>query len=297
MPDDLFYPVGVVSCILVFTAHTPHDSDEHHESWFGYWKDDGFRKDRVKGRVPESEEAWKIKKNEWVSAFRKKEIPGFSVWKKVDAGNEWCAESYLETDYSQLCDQPFINNTRDFAGFLVKEGDFDFARKISTDQAAHRSLSEHDWKWFSYSWLFELKKGKRLTKESMENGDTLFIGSTESNNGVTAKINREPIHHGNVISVTYNGSVGEAFYQPKPFWASDDVNVFYPKFELNEYRAMFLITLIRKEKYRFNYGRKWHTDRMLESKIKLPVTSLGEPDWAFMESYIKGLPFSGATHN
>lgn len=27
----------------------------------------------------------------------------------------------------------------------------------------------------------------------------------------------------------YNGSVGEAFYQPKAFWATDDVNVLYFK--------------------------------------------------------------------
>ncbi|MCX6812034.1 MAG: N-6 DNA methylase, partial [Candidatus Berkelbacteria bacterium] len=51
MPNDLFYPVGVVTCIMVFTAHVPHDSDQHHESWFGFWKDDGFRKDKVKGRI------------------------------------------------------------------------------------------------------------------------------------------------------------------------------------------------------------------------------------------------------
>ena len=38
MPDGLFYPIGTVTCIMVFTAHTPHNSDKHHESWFGCWK-------------------------------------------------------------------------------------------------------------------------------------------------------------------------------------------------------------------------------------------------------------------
>jgi hypothetical protein len=55
---------------------------------------------------------------------------------------------------------------------------------------------------------------------------------------------------------------------------------------------MFLITIIRKEKFRFNYGRKWHMQRMKESKIKLPVTKAGKPDWIYMENYIKQLPFS-----
>ena len=44
-------------------------------------------------------------------------------------------------------------------------------------------------------------------------------------------------------------------------------------------------------KYRFNNGRKWHPDRMRESVIRLPATSPGEPDWAYMGNYISTLPF------
>ena len=52
------------------------------------------------------------------------------------------------------------------------------------------------------------------------------------------------------------------------------------------------VTLIRKEKYRFNYGRKWETERMKESLIKLPIDKNGNPDFEFMENYIKSLPYS-----
>jgi hypothetical protein len=55
---------------------------------------------------------------------------------------------------------------------------------------------------------------------------------------------------------------------------------------------MFLCPLIYKEKYRFNYGRKWDKEMMQNSKIKLPITSDGSPDWQFMENYIKSLPYS-----
>ena len=30
----------------------------------------------------------------------------------------------------------------------------------------------------------------------------------------------------------------------------------------------------------------------MQTRIKLPVTPSGEPDWQFMEDYIKSLPFS-----
>jgi len=170
-------------------------------------------------------------------------------------------------------------------------------REIIMPSAAPRStkahsLQEREWKWFRMDELFEIKKGNRLTKEDMRPGETPFIGSTELDNGVTAYIDEDPIHTGNTISVTYNGSVAEAFYQPRDFWASDDVNVLYPRFALNPYIAMFLVAIIRKEKYRYNYGRKWHLERMRESKIKLPVDPLGSPDWVFMEDYIKSLPYS-----
>ncbi len=70
------------------------------------------------------------------------------------------------------------------------------------------------------------------------------------------------------------------------------MNVLYPKFNLTPAIALFITTLIRQEKYRFNYGRKWHMDRMKESCIRLPVKTDGTPDWNFMEQYIKSLPYS-----
>lgn len=140
--------------------------------------------------------------------------------------------------------------------------------------------------------MFSLRKGKRLTKANMTIGNIPFIGSTDSKNGITAMIGQTPIHDGNTISVSYNGSVAEAFYQPTPFWATDDVNVLYPNFDMTPAIALFLCTVIRQEKYRFNYGRKWHLERMEQSVIKLPTAQAGQPDWDFMENYVKTLPFS-----
>ncbi|NTW30306.1 MAG: N-6 DNA methylase [Candidatus Moranbacteria bacterium] len=120
MPDDLFYPVGVVACIMVFTAHVPHESDPHHESWFGYWKDDGFRKDRVEGRIPTKR--WPEIREKWLYMYRRQEITGKSVWKKVGVNDEWCAEAYLETDYSDISDEEFENELKKFFVFKSLHG-------------------------------------------------------------------------------------------------------------------------------------------------------------------------------
>lgn len=164
--------------------------------------------------------------------------------------------------------------------------------RMSKNKETQSEISPRNWKWFEIQELFTIKKGKRLTKANMLYGKTPFIGSINSNNGYREFVGQKPIHDGNTITVNYNGSVGEAFYQPKPFWASDDVNVLYPKFKMNRYIALFFVTLIRKEIFRFNYGRKWNMERMNVSKIKVPVDKQGMPDYLPMENYIKTLPFS-----
>ena len=155
------------------------------------------------------------------------------------------------------------------------------------------NLSEKKWKYFIYGALFEVKKGKRLVMSQMnQNGKYPFVSSIDDNNGVSCKVDVKPNQEGNTISVNYDGSVAEAFYQPDPFWALDSVNVLYPKFKLTPNIGMFLVTIIKKEKYRFNYGRKWHKERMEKSKIKLPIDKEGNPDWKFMDDFIKTLNYS-----
>lgn len=142
------------------------------------------------------------------------------------------------------------------------------------------------WRSFKIGDLFSIKKGKRLTREEQLAGNTPYIGAVDSNNGVTNYISQAPIHNGNTISLSYNGSVGEAFYQERAFWATDDVNVLYPKFSLTRNIALFLCPILRLEKYRFAYGRKWTLEKMKASVIRLPAKG-DEPDWQYMDDYIK----------
>lgn len=174
------------------------------------------------------------------------------------------------------------------------------------------SLETEKWKWFQYGEVFEIEKGY-YNKKPHEDGiwDIAFIGATETNNWITSRHNLEDIENtskdgsdnnhtldekifsGNCITVSNNGSVGCAFYQNNEFTCSHDVNVLRPKVgSWNKYSALFITTLIEKEKYRWAYGRKWRPARMPASKIKLPITSSWTPDWQFMEDYIKGLPYS-----
>jgi len=292
LPDDLFYPVGVVPCIMVFTAHHPHAASNK-KSWFGLWKHDGFIKTKHKGRVDENG-LWARIREEWVNSFlNRDEIPGHCTKAQVTADEEWCAEAFIETDYGELTLESFKTVVLNYLSHNILEEEFGIVSEVVDAKPVNSkpAIDDDDWSGFRIDDLFELKKGKRLTKANMTQGETRFIGAIDSNNGLRQKIGQKPIHSGNTITVNYNGSVGEAFYQPKPFWASDDVNVLYPKFELNVFSGLFISTVIRLEKFRFNYGRKWHLERMAASKIKLPSLKDGTLDLVFMEKFIKSLPF------
>lgn len=166
---------------------------------------------------------------------------------------------------------------------------------VPSSRAADLKLDS--WAWFSLggpNGLFNIKKGKRLTAADQTEGTTPYIGAIESNNGVSNRIGQSAIHQGNTISLSYNGSVGEAFYQPDPYWSTDDVNALYLRSEYGELTpaiGLFISTILRQEKYRFSYGRKWTLDNMNATSIRLPVTSDGNPDWQFMEDYMRSLPY------
>ena len=146
------------------------------------------------------------------------------------------------------------------------------------------------WKPFAIEKLFTVVKGTRLTKANMRDGEIRFIGASAINNGVTAQIaNKEKLHPANTITITYNGSVGEAFYQDKEFWASDDVNVLYPKFEMNQYTALFIIPLLKSAGRKYAFIDKWKKETMEKDSIMLPVDETGNPDFAYMESYMRNL--------
>jgi hypothetical protein len=154
-------------------------------------------------------------------------------------------------------------------------------------------LDMSSWREFALGELFTFVKGKRLTKEDMLEGETNYLGAISENNGIRQRVDAPAIFGSNCITVNYNGSVGEAFYQSAPFWATDDVNVLYSNgWTLNKYIALFIATIIKANRYQFSYGRKWTMEKMKKSAVKLPTTPQGLPDWLYMENYIKSLPYA-----
>lgn len=158
------------------------------------------------------------------------------------------------------------------------------------------SFSERQWKRFNSSDLFKLSTEPfvSISEAKTISGQYPFISTGSENNGIACMtdIKKAKTYPGGCITVASSGNAGEAFYQEKPFKVTNMVIILEPKFKINKFIGLFLVSLIRKEKYRYSYGRKSGMERMRESKVKLPVDKNGNPDWKFMEDYIKSLPYS-----
>lgn len=122
-PIDMFYPgASAVACCMVFDLGKPHP--KNYETFFGYYREDGFEKRKGVGRV-DVKDKWVETEKKWYDTYRSRlTIPGLSVCKSVTSSMEWCAEAYMETDYSTLSKMDFVEKLRDYAAFLVQNEKF-----------------------------------------------------------------------------------------------------------------------------------------------------------------------------
>lgn len=118
MPQELFYPVGVVTCIMVWIAGTPH-AKSNLKTWFGFWRDDGFTKTKHLGRV-DLYDRWSAIRDRWVEMYRNREVhAGESILAKVTHADEWVAEAYMETDYSTISKADFERELKKYIVFNI----------------------------------------------------------------------------------------------------------------------------------------------------------------------------------
>lgn len=296
MPDELFFnsKVGVVSCVMAFTAHRPHPPNK--EVYFGYYKDDGFVKRKINGRADVLGQ-WEAIKAKWLDHYiNRTETPGLSVKAKASAKSEWAAEAYMQTDYSAVSDALFHNALRQYSTYLFGN---ELTQRASDQAAAPLSepiaLDGSMWKSFRLNDLFRITGSRTTPKRDLEapppgQRGYPYVTTQATNNGV-AGFYGDWTEDGGVLTID-SAVIGYCAYQKLPFSASDHVEKLIPRFSMSDYAAMFLTAVINIERYRYNYGRKCSQTRLKSASVSLPAAPDGSPDWDYMERYIKSLPYS-----
>lgn len=129
LPNEIFYPGASASaCCMVFNIGTKHSNISNPDTFFGYCKEDGFKKKKNLGRVEQIDSVtgkskWTEIEREWIELYRNRTcVDGLSATHKVNGDDEWLCEAYMKTDYSKLNERDFQQTINDYLSYLVKEG-------------------------------------------------------------------------------------------------------------------------------------------------------------------------------
>ena len=273
MPDELFFnsKVNVVTCIMVFTAHRKHPEEK--EVFLGYFKDDGFDKRKYVGRI-DVRGRWPAIKKYWLSAFRsRKEVSGLSVKRILNAKDEWCAETYMQTDYSRLNLLTYENVVREFIAFQFVNKRYPISKiniylnivsEIDVNKKNIKAVSKET-KYVPLHEKFTLTYGCNMELYKLDECDKdhdfaiPFVSRTEKNNGVSAFVETISMYMPNpenTLSVAGGGSVLATFFQPEPYYSGRDLYYLTPHQDMSVSEMLYYSMIIKSNAYKYSYGRQ-----------------------------------------
>ena len=173
-------------------------------------------------------------------------------------------------------------------------------------------LHTENWKSFKLGDLFNITRGSFNTMpEECTDAEVQLrlVGRSISDNGIwptTFGCTRQYfdlMHSGmsgfhkyfrqNSLAVLTDGDAGFTTFQYGGFVASSKAAILTPKsFRLSPHIGLFIATFIRVQRGLWGNNRIYTPEMIANTRIKLPATPTGEPDWNFMELYMRSLPYS-----
>lgn len=149
-----------------------------------------------------------------------------------------------------------------------------------------------NWESFILSDVFDISStnsgiDKNKIKEAKIEGDNPYITRTDKNNGIDSFIIEQnyKLNEGNVITIGLDTQT--VFYQPHSFYTGQNIQVLSNE-HINKYNALFLVNLLKIVLDKFNWGGNGATlTRLKNSRILLPITDDGLPNYTYMEEFMK----------
>lgn len=190
-------------------------------------------------------------------------------------------------------------------------------RPITTSNMGQTvTLDVATWKEFELGRLVsDVYKAKSYNKDDLtetedKNNAINYITRTGENNGCELMVLMRDVDMSYIEepnAITIGDTTATCFYQAERFIAGDHMVVVRAEW-LNEKVATFILTILKKEQYKYSYGRAFLMDRIKSTTLKLPIVHNDDgtpyvdethkfsddgyvPDWTFMENYIKSLPY------
>ena len=141
--------------------------------------------------------------------------------------------------------------------------------------------------------LFDItstSSGIDKNKLNQSEGNIPYITRSEENNGINLFVSDEQNSKyqkdtGGVITIGLDTQT--VFYQPQEFYTGQNIQILKNE-KLSKFSSLFIIPLLKIQMEKFNWGGNGATlTRLKRTRIVLPIDSYGNPNWKFMEDYIK----------
>lgn len=163
---------------------------------------------------------------------------------------------------------------------------------LNTARYVRLKIGHSYWKEFIVGNIFQISRPSARVATEFENGDTPFVASGNENNGVEKYVNAKDISLDKKGCITVSPVDGSCFYQPVDFIGRGGAGssiILLRNDKLMSYNALYICSVLSRVCSKYNYSNMGSASSIKSEKILLPATPAGEPDWHYMEMYMRGV--------
>lgn len=189
----------------------------------------------------------------------------------------------------------------EYMSAVMRESEASLESLRQADEAKH-ALNVHEWREFIIGDLFEklqldvkkedFNKTFDVSEERTEEFNLPLVNAKHGNNGIMYYGREADFETAEMtIDIVQNGAIatGDVYAQPQRTGVLWDAYLVKPKAKIDSaFTLMFLATVLEKAiKDKFSYDDKCVWDKAKLLTVTLPCTREGEPDWAYMDEYMR----------
>ena len=289
-PSDVFYPVGVTTVGVFIRKGIPHPKQQN-VLWARALQDGLLKSKRKRLPNPRAENDLEEVRGLTKAFIRDPDLSVTTIDQfqraapvgHEDSRVELVPEAYLTQRQSTVEEisaslEVSIRNT--FA-YLVKINRAKLPGGDSpTSPLPQRTAS---WKRFAAEDIFRLQRGHFHSISDLDPGKFVTISRISDDNGFVGFFDiPEGAEEWPVGTITVSTVTGDAFAQPVPFIATDNVVLLTPKEEFGGFTPAsltFAAQMLSNVKWRYSYGRQCYQGRFAKIEFVMPVTPDGNLDY------------------